>query len=940
MKILTQEIVDKLLLLDKYRDEARSLRDQAIHGLEDVTGHLCHKTGDFTHKQWIRSNSVVELATVIKIFNNSALLPDRQPSESFTENYKELKRLFLEEINLKNLFPQSKILIKEKFIEEKRKEGEEILEILRIKGVEISNLKKFQNDLFDEIELEFRNKKETPTNLQETLPVLLAARSLQALTSDPETIFSVQAMLCYYRVVRELNTASIPGSKFGAARASSGVEPSAFITAECVKALAGFSGSLFQTALFFERTAEFLETLWKLKRMDELALDLEGWIRPTKKAAFRNWRTLCLNKKEKRHSFSLDENQLIENVENFKDIVLNQISIKLEKDLDRVKEAVKAITEFRKGSDSLTFYDCSASDPLGARTYRKDLTAVKNDHFSMTYEPHRVAFSAINSCKEALESIKKQLSGNIEEKKLIDLLKKQIPNQYKAEAERVFKITQDAKSYFLGIINREHSKLEADPVDFGELAFAAASFGEITKWKDKELFRRVADKLSTLMSVKSSPRTNQPIYTDVNGKRVLPIGREMLRAFLQILQNAEMDIAPSIVEEVLGRFLEFKTIHKDETDKVNHEEGIGWNYRDAPHPTKPSVWVTGVSILALDRLVKMLNKKINRLALPFFNTTLPDQITDPRLEDMVYGDYELHQLNDGEGENEGGMMPASTVFQNLSVHLNRASGGNQRISSMVLYGPPGTGKTTFAAALAKTSGYPFIEISPTNILIEGFNRIENVARLTFEALSTLNRVVILFDEFETVLPERNTREADLNDVQSTLSLLTSSMLPKLIWLSKKSKRQYFAYFLATNHLGKIDPAAIREGRFDLRFGVYNPDPLSRKGTFIFRLLEEFTSSSVFKEFLDSSEAIKYFLKYTEGASAEKVFKIIKELKSEIKLISNSKQEMENFDILICLEAIKKRNGYTGHSANKNLGSLTENEKKEIDRLEKFERDKE
>ena len=42
--------------------------------------------------------------------------------------------------------------------------------------------------------------------------------------------------------------------------------------------------------------------------------------------------------------------------------------------------------------------------------------------------------------------------------------------------------------------------------------------------------------------------------------------------------------------------------------------------------------------------------------------------------------------------------------------------------AIVLFGPPGTGKTTFAKGIASRLGWPFVEISPSEIGAEGAER--------------------------------------------------------------------------------------------------------------------------------------------------------------------------------------------------------------------------
>ncbi len=149
---------------------------------------------------------------------------------------------------------------------------------------------------------------------------------------------------------------------------------------------------------------------------------------------------------------------------------------------------------------------------------------------------------------------------------------------------------------------------------------------------------------------------------------------------------------------------------------------------------------------------------------------------------------------------------------------------SDKLHSAILYGPPGTGKTTLIEALAKTANVPLVEVTPSDILLAGEEKVETRARVVFEALSMLSNVVILLDEFDRVLWDRTQA-----DSSSMFQFLTPGMLPKLKKLYDQAERQRTVFVLSTNLIGGLDPAAIREGRFDKKIGVFPPDVLSRAG---------------------------------------------------------------------------------------------------------------
>ena len=133
--------------------------------------------------------------------------------------------------------------------------------------------------------------------------------------------------------------------------------------------------------------------------------------------------------------------------------------------------------------------------------------------------------------------------------------------------------------------------------------------------------------------------------------------------------------------------------------------------------------------------------------------------------------------------------------------------------SALLFGPPGTAKTTIVRELARSIGWPCVEIRPSNFLKAGLEHIYESADEIFADLMDLSGTVIFFDEMDALV---QSRAAPL-DV--TRQFLTTSMLPKLAELHDQGR---VLFFVATNYRTTFDEAVIRPGRFDLLLFVGPP----------------------------------------------------------------------------------------------------------------------
>jgi hypothetical protein len=152
----------------------------------------------------------------------------------------------------------------------------------------------------------------------------------------------------------------------------------------------------------------------------------------------------------------------------------------------------------------------------------------------------------------------------------------------------------------------------------------------------------------------------------------------------------------------------------------------------------------------------------------------------------------------------------------------------QQARAAILFGPPGTSKTTLSSCVADAIGWDYIELHASHFVANGLSNVQSTADHIFEELMQLDRTVILFDEIDELVRERDTGSDPFG------RFLTTSMLPKLaeLWKSRK-----VIYFVATNHIEDFDSAITRAERFDAVISV-GPPSFKKKINELVKLLKK------------------------------------------------------------------------------------------------------
>ena len=369
----------------------------------------------------------------------------------------------------------------------------------------------------------------------------------------------------------------------------------------------------------------------------------------------------------------------------------------------------------------------------------------------------------------------------------------------------------------------------------------------------EEILHRVFSVLGEAQNTTPCWRPVNPVYATPQGQIFLPLSIEVGMSLLNIFYEIDRESKPqSYFAKYLPMLQRYFKWLKAQEKTINFVKGAekievsGWESEHVGNEGVIHIWQTALILDYLASYGGLLKKHIARQYLMssglsvIHNETytkgdgcvfsdsnpFPKQIKNSKfiynVPKFVFEKFILGRkskvcnfncINDIECCSKDICSPKST-----RVCLKKTDVREKEVFSLLLYGPPGTGKSFFSKEVARCLGWKHITVTPSDFLADGSAEIEVRAKGIFSCLMEQENAVILFDEIDQFVLDRDSER--YNSQSDVFKLLTPGMLPKFQDLRDNKK---CIFIVATNYAERIDPAITRLGRIDIKVPLMPPN---------------------------------------------------------------------------------------------------------------------
>ena len=218
-----------------------------------------------------------------------------------------------------------------------------------------------------------------------------------------------------------------------------------------------------------------------------------------------------------------------------------------------------------------------------------------------------------------------------------------------------------------------------------------------------------------------------------------------------------------------------------------------------------------------------------------------------------------------------------------------------RRNGILLHGGPGNGKTAFAEALAGELQLPLVTLTYADVASQWVGEKSARVRQAFEQAKRHQPCVLFIDEGDSFLEARDGRGDGVKEDRDLVNALLTLMVD--------IREHRVILMMATNHMDRLDSAAVREGRFDFKVEITPPDLPARVGLLRKGLKENVPAGVAVDETVIQSVAQRW-----NGFSVKRILAVTEELASYVKSHGLTRLGFDDF-----MAALRQLQGQRGHT---------------------------
>jgi adenylate kinase family enzyme len=392
-------------------------------------------------------------------------------------------------------------------------------------------------------------------------------------------------------------------------------------------------------------------------------------------------------------------------------------------------------------------------------------------------------------------------------------------------------------------LHLSESEIQDSGFDAADLVFSLEGWILSSSFEpDLAVIDRAFSVLTETQARTSYWRPLRPFKATAQGLILLPQSVEVANSLLRIFSTAGLDARGYFTTHLalLGQYTKWLQGRVYEgvarQGKRRRLEFVGWESEHTYGLDRVHLWQTSQALIYLQHYIAFLQQHVARRLLRLASFVPTPKALDPQPKRLA----EWNKWRKSEpllGTVTDGPYLVYNTIHEAFVQPRVAGGNGGPAYSMLLYGPPGTGKSTIAKKLTQALGFSMITVTPSDFIAAGGEAVEARAKAIFQVLAEQRDLVVLFDEIDQLLLDRDgSFYAGQGDL---FKLLTPGMLTKL---NRLAENKTVVFVIATNYYERIDRAIKRVGRIDRRLLVLPPN-LAQRTRFLARKLDTWSSLS-------------------------------------------------------------------------------------------------